>query len=313
MIKIKLPIFSIIGPTSIGKTQLAFDIEKKYPVEIISVDSAMVYREMNIGTDKPDAKILSNIKHHLVDIRDPNEHYNVGDFYHDAYELIDKLHKKDKIPLFVGGTLMYFNQLYYGLNKLPRGSLSTREFINSLAKKYSWESLYDCLKKIDSTSVTKITKNDCQRIQRILEIYILTGKTPSSFLSVIQPLSKKFNLITVKLLDSNRLRLHKKIEERTKLMFNNGLIDEVINLKKKYNLSIKSQSMKAIGYNQVMRFIDGELSYDDAINKAIFATRQLAKRQITWLKKFKNAIELDGVSKTPNSFFTKIEKSLQFL
>ena len=184
MIKIKLPIFSIIGPTSIGKTQLAFDIEKKYPVEIISVDSAMVYREMNIGTDKPDAKILSNIKHHLVDIRDPNEHYNVGDFYHDAYELIDKLHKKDKIPLFVGGTLMYFNQLYYGLNKLPRGSLSTREFINSLAKKYSWESLYDCLKKIDSTSVTKITKNDCQRIQRILEIYILKlASQPESFAS----------------------------------------------------------------------------------------------------------------------------------
>ena len=313
MNKRKLLILSIIGPTSIGKTELAFSIEKKYPVEIISVDSAMIYREMNIGTDKPNLKVLSKIKHHLVDIRDPNEGYNVGDFYQDAHRLINEIHKRHKIPLFVGGTLMYFNQLYAGLDKLPKSSLATREFINSLAKKYNWESLYNYLKEIDLQSIKKITKNDSQRIQRFLEIYLLTGNAPSSFLSSTKPLSNEFDVLTIKLTANDRSYLHNRIEQRTKKMFANGFIDEVTMLKNKYHLSLQSQSMKAIGYKQIMWFLDGKLSYDDVIEKTIFATRQLAKRQLTWLKKFKNATELNDISELPRSFFNKLEKSLQFL
>tara|TARA_B100001750_G_scaffold243339_1_gene258375 strand:+ start:634 stop:1575 length:942 start_codon:yes stop_codon:yes gene_type:complete len=313
MNKAKLPIFSIIGPTSIGKTQLAFDIEKKYPVEIISVDSAMIYRGMNIGTDKPNAETLSKIKHHLVNIRNPDEYYSVGDFYKDAHILIKNLHKKEKIPLFVGGTLMYFNQLYSGLNTLPKRCIETRNFIDFLAKKYSWGSLHECLKIIDSECIKKISENDHQRIQRNLEIYILTGKLPSSFFSEREDLAKKFNLITIKLFSENRNDLQNRIEQRTKEMFKNKLVDEVLYLKEKYSLSLKSQSMKAIGYNQAMRYLDGELSYSEAIIKTIFATRQLGKRQITWLKKFNDAIEVNIKDKLPNSFFSKIEKSLQFL
>ena len=313
MAKTKLPILSIIGPTAIGKTELAFIFEKKYPVEIISVDSAMIYREMDIGTDKPNSKILSKIKHHLIDIKDPNENYNVGDFYQDAHRLINEIHKRKKIPLFVGGTLMYFNQLYCGLDKLPASSKETREFINNLAQKYTWETLYSNLKKIDLKSAKKITKNDSQRIQRFFEIYLLTGNRPSSFLSSSKPLSKEYNVMTIKLIIDNRTLLHNKIEQRTKKMFEDGFIDEVTTIRNKYNLSCESKSMRAIGYKQIMSFLDGKLSYDEIIEKTIFATRQLAKRQITWLKKFENAVEISNIGKIPTSFFTKIEKNLHFL
>ncbi len=308
----KLPILSIIGPTSIGKTQLAFEIVKKLPAEIISVDSAMIYREMNIGTDKPNEEELMVFKHHLVNIKNPNENYNVGNFYQDANDLINDLHQRSKIPLFVGGTLMYFNQLYYGLNKLPEQSLETRNFINSLAEKYGWNNLYKCIEKIDKKSAEKITKNDQQRIQRTLEIYILTGKTPSSLFPESEKLSKRFNLTTIKLLANDRSSLHSRIEKRTKEMFKNGLIDEVSKIKEKYNLSLDSQSMQAIGYNQVMQHFDEKLPRDEIINKTIISTRQLCKRQITWLKKFESNFELNIDEKLPHSFFLKIEKCLQF-
>lgn len=313
MIKKKMPILSIIGPTSIGKTQLAFIFEKKFPIEIVSVDSAMIYREMDIGTDKPTPQILSKIKHHLIDIKNPDENYNVGDFYQDAHRLINEIHNKKKIPLFVGGTLMYFNQLYYGLNKLPSSSDETRKFINNLAKKYTWETLYTNLKNIDLKSATKITKNDSQRIQRFLEIYLLTGNQPSSFLSTSMPLSKEFNVITIKLITDDRSLLHDKIEQRTKKMFDSGFVDEVISIKNKYNLSTDSKSMKAIGYKQIMSFLDGKLSHDEIIEKTIFATRQLAKRQITWLNKFEKAVQIRDITKIPTSLLTKIEKNLHFL
>ncbi len=313
MKKNKLPIVSIIGPTAIGKTQCSIELSKIFPVEIISVDSAMIYKEMNIGTDKPNSDILKENIHHLINIKYPNENYNVGNFYHDSLNLINDIHKRKKIPLFVGGTLMYFYQLFNGLNKLPESSESEREFIDYLVDIYGWEKLYSSLKLIDQQSIAKIDINDHQRIQRVLEVYLITGKPLSFFHSSTECLSDMYELITVKLCCNDRNVLHKIIESRTNNMFNIGFIDEVKFLKNKYNLNSSFQSMKAIGYKEIMNFFEGNLSKNELIPKTIFSTRQLAKRQITWLKKFPSNYELHDSVYMDKNILNKIDKHLQFL
>ena len=204
MNKNKLPIISIIGPTSIGKSNLAIEFYNKYPVEIISVDSVMIFRDMNIGTAKPDKEVLKSIKHHLVDIKNPDDNYNVGDFYKDVCKLINSIHLNERIPLLVGGTLMYFNQLYNGLNQLPETSIIDRKFINNISDIYGWEKLHTCLKNIDYKTYQKINKADKQRIQRALEVYLITGKPISSFFSESVHLSEDFYLITLKMMCNYR-------------------------------------------------------------------------------------------------------------
>jgi len=312
MNKNKLPIISIIGPTSIGKSDLAIELYNKYPVEIISVDSVMIFRDMNIGTAKPDKEVLKSIKHHLVDIKNPDDNYNVGDFYKDVCKLINSIHLNERIPLLVGGTLMYFNQLYNGLNQLPETSVIDRKFVNNISDIYGWEKLHECLKNIDYKTYQKINKADKQRIQRALEVYLITGKPISSFFSESVHLSEDFNLITLKMMCNDRSKLHKNIEERTKTMFRNGFIDEVMSIRKKYSITSDSQSMKSIGYKQVMSFINNEIDESELSEQTIFATRQLAKRQITWIKKFTEGMEIDLENQTLHHIFSMLDKHLHF-
>ena len=312
MNKNKLPIISIIGPTSIGKSNLAIELYKKYPVEIISVDSVMIFRDMNIGTAKPNNEVLKSIKHHLINIKNPDDNYNVGDFYKDVCKLINSIHSNERIPLLVGGTLMYFNQLYNGLNQLPETSMIDRKFINNVSDIYGWEKLHACLKNIDYKTYQKINKADKQRIQRALEVYLMTGKPISSFFVKSTHLSEDFNLTTLKMICNDRSKLHKNIEERTKMMFQNGFIDEVISIRNKYPVTSDSQSMKSIGYKQVMSFINNEIDEKELFEQTIFATRQLAKRQITWIKKFSDGMEIDLENQTLQHLFGMIDKRLHF-
>ena len=312
MNKNKLPIISIIGPTSIGKSNLAIELYKKYPVEIISVDSVMIFRDMNIGTAKPNNEVLKSIKHHLINIKNPDDNYNVGDFYKDVCKLINSIHSNERIPLLVGGTLMYFNQLYNGLNQLPETSMIDRKFINNVSDIYGWEKLHACLKNIDYKTYQKINKADKQRIQRAIEVYLMTGKPISSFFVKSTHLSEDFNLTTLKMICNDRSKLHKNIEERTKMMFQNGFIDEVISIRNKYPVTSDSQSMKSIGYKQVMSFINNEIDEKELFEQTIFATRQLAKRQITWIKKFSDGMEIDLENQTLQHLFGMIDKRLHF-
>ena len=279
-------IISLLGPTGIGKSSLAIKLKDKYPVEIISVDSMMIYRDMNIGTDKPSEKILTSIKHHLVNIRNPNESYNVGQFYSDIRIIIKCIHSNNKIPLLVGGSMMYFNSLFNGLSLLPEKSIIERNFIDNLLTKYSCNELHFCLKNIDPPSYKNIDKNDMQRIQRALEVYMQTGKPITSFFNNNLKLSDEYDLLTLKLISKDRSLIHEKISMRTKNMFKNNLIDEVTYLIEKYSLTKENQSMRSIGYRQVMDYLLITIpSLQDLENRCVYATRQLAKRQITWLKR----------------------------
>ena len=303
-------IISLLGPTGIGKSSLAIKLKNKYPIEIISVDSMMIYRDMNIGTDKPSEKILTSIKHHLVNIRNPNESYNVGQFYSDIRTIIKCIHSHNKIPLLVGGSMMYFNSLFNGLSLLPEKSIIERNFIDNLLTKYSCNELHFCLKNIDPPSYKNIDKNDMQRIQRALEVYMQTGKPITSFFNSNLKLSDEYDLLTLKLISKDRSLIHEKISMRTKNMFKNNLIDEVTYLIEKYSLTKENQSMRSIGYRQVMDYFDNNTSLQDLENRCVYATRQLAKRQITWLKKFDESIIIDIANNNSDNVEKAIDNHL---
>ena len=305
-------IISLLGPTGIGKSSLAIKLKDKYPVEIISVDSMMIYRDMNIGTDKPSEKILTSVKHHLVNIRNPNESYNVGQFYSDIRIIIKCIHSNNKIPLLVGGSMMYFNSLFNGLSLLPEKSIIERNFIDNLLTKYSCNELHFCLKNIDPPSYKNIDKNDIQRIQRALEVYMQTGKPITSFFNNNLKLSDEYDLLTLKLISKDRSLIHEKISMRAKNMFKNNLIDEVTYLIEKYSLTKENQSMRSIGYRQVMDYFDNHTSLQDLENRCVYATRQLAKRQITWLKKFDESIIIDIANNNSDNVEKAIDNHLHF-
>jgi tRNA dimethylallyltransferase len=305
-------IISLLGPTGIGKSSLAIKLKNKYPIEIISVDSMMIYRDMNIGTDKPSEKILSSIKHHLVNIRNPNESYNVGQFYSDIRIIIKYIHSNNKIPLLVGGSMMYFNSLFNGLSLLPEKNIVERKFIDNLLKKYSCNELHFCLKNIDPSSYKNIDKNDMQRIQRALEVYMQTGKPITYFFNNNLKLSDEYDLLTLKLISKDRSLIHEKISMRTKNMFKNNLIDEVTHLIEKYSLTKENQSMRSIGYRQVIDYLNDNVPLQDLENKCIYATRQLAKRQITWLKRFEDSISIDMTEKDSGNIDKAIDNHLHF-
>ena len=308
----KEKIISLLGPTSIGKSSLAIKLKDKYPIEIISVDSVMIYRGMDIGTDKPSDEILSSTKHHLINIRNPDESYDVGQFYKDIRVIIKSIHDKSRIPFLVGGSMMYFNSLFNGLALLPEKSTIERKFINNLLKKYSCNQLHSCLKDIDPLSYQNINENDMQRIQRALEVYICTGKPITSFFNDKIKLSDEYDLLTLKLMSENRSLIHDKISMRTKNMFKKNLIDEVIFLIEKYSLTKENQSMRSIGYRQVIDYFDNNTSLQDLENKCVYATRQLAKRQITWLKQFDKSITIDVADNDSGNIDKAIDNHLHF-
>lgn len=292
----KKSVICLMGPTASGKTPLAVELVQQFPLEIISVDSAMVYRGMDIGTAKPDAETLKIAPHHLIDICDPAEAYSAGKFRTDALRLINEIHAKDKIPFLVGGTMLYFRALLQGIAALPRADESVREALMQRAQAEGWESLHATLAAIDPEAASRIHANDSQRIQRALEVFMLTGKPITELQEQdTSPLSG-FNITQIALMPSDRAKLHAKIAQRFQMMLDAGFIDEVGELMTRGDLLPEMPSMRSVGYRQAWDYLTGKIDENTMREKAIAATRQLAKRQITWLRTWPGCEYIDSES-----------------
>ncbi len=277
-------IICLMGPTASGKTALAVQLVQKFPFEIISVDSAMVYKGMDIGTAKPDADILKIAPHRLIDIADPATPYSAGQFRKDALREIEDIIARGKVPLLVGGTMMYFRVLQQGLATLPKADAAMREKLQAQAEQDGWEKLHAELAEIDPEAAQRISPNDSQRIQRALEVYQLTGKSISSLQTEnTNPLSQ-YTVHNFALAPSDRSELHTRIALRFDQMLAAGFIDEVKTLYQRGDLSADLPSIRSVGYRQAWDSLEGKLTYDEMRERAIIATRQLAKRQLTWLR-----------------------------
>jgi len=284
----------LMGPTATGKTDLALKLANKYPIEIISVDSVLIYREMNIGSAKPNKEQLKRVPHHLIDTLSPLETYSVAEFIDDAVKLITDINNRGKIPLLVGGTIMYYNALLNGISELPPADPEVREYIEIEAAEFGWQALHAKLSEVDPRSGAKIKPADKQRLSRALEVYYLTGKT----ITELQQLSKIHRakdiiFLPLAIIPEERHILHERISTRFKDMLNNGLIKEVEDLRKLYpELTSDHTSMRSVGYYQVWQYLDKHITLDELCEQGIIATRQLAKRQITWLRSM-DVINLD--------------------
>lgn len=274
-----------MGPTASCKTEVAIQLCERFPFDVISVDSALVYRGMNIGTAKPDADTLGHTPHRLIDIRDPDQSYSAGDFVHDARTEMDAIYSTGRIPLLVGGTMMYFRALTGGIAELPSADPQIRASIDADAAKLGWPVMHERLREIDADAASRINPNDSQRIQRALEVYEASGKPLSAWQREAHAATKTdVRFIKIALQLATREVLHARIEKRLNLMLNNGFVEEVKVFHKLSGLTAKHPSMRSVGYRQIWEHLDGETSLDEAAEKALFATRQLAKRQITWLR-----------------------------
>lgn len=287
-----------MGPTAAGKTDLALAIARQLPVEIISVDSALVYRGMDIGTAKPSLAERQQVPHHLIDILEPNEVYSVGQFRDDARRLMADITSRHKIPLLVGGTMLYFNSLQRGLADLPAANALIRQRLDQEAAEYGLDYLHQRLSTVDPQSAMRIRNTDPQRLQRALEVYELTGKPMSALIAETQP-DLPYQLINIVLAPFQRKVLHTRIAARYQQMINNGFLDEVRQLVARDDCHENLPAIRAVGYRQAWAHLHGE--YDEAtfIEKAIIATRQMAKRQITWLRAQHDATWFDSGSNLP--------------
>ncbi len=292
----------IIGPTASGKTKLAKFTYDNFNVDLISVDSAQVYQDMDIGTAKISKSELKSYPHHLIDIRNPSEKYSVNNFKVDVDLIMNKMQANSRHPLLVGGTMMYFNALEFPLDILPETTRMVREKVNKELEEFGIDFLFKKLKEIDPVISLKINDKDTQRITRALEVYYVSGRPLSSFHSGKSKSNFSKNILKLALFPLNREKLHFQIECRTKLILKNGLIEEVEAILKKYPLLDDSYgSMKAVGYKQVYLYLKNKINKDDLSNKIIFATRQLAKRQMTWMRKMDGLELLDPLDKNLNS------------
>ena len=286
-------IICLIGPTAIGKTDLALKIASMFPIDIINVDSAQIYRGMDIGTAKPSKEILNKHPHFLIDICNPEDTYSVGDFLFDASHQIKKSLNKNRIPLLVGGTMLYFHALINGIADLPKSDKKIRTNIEKEAEEIGWKKMHLKLKNIDPTAAEKINCNDKQRIQRALEVYELTGKK----ISELQTKKKNKREFEFQVFVKNHITredLYKKINQRFIKMINNGFVDEVSELMKRKKLTARHPSMRSVGYRQIWQYLDNEISLEKATDLAQIATRQLAKRQYTWLNNMENITKIDS-------------------
>ena len=282
------PIVFVMGPTASGKTALAIDLYQQSndlsQYEIISVDSAMVFTQMDIGSAKPDASELALAPHHLIDFVDPADSYSVANFRQDAITLINQIHQRNRVPLLVGGTMMYYKALKDGLADMPSTSESVRQQVRSLVNQQGLEWLHQQLEQVDPETASRLHINDTQRVTRAYEVYLMTDK-PLSAWHAEQKLQSLANpLLSIALAPSDRTVLHQRIEQRFKLMVKAGLLEEVEALHRRGDLNLELPSMRCVGYRQIWQYLEGELSLEEAIERAIIATRQLAKRQYTWLR-----------------------------
>ena len=289
-------VITLRGPTASGKTDLAISLIKELPLEIVSVDSVMVYRGLDIGSAKPNQQILDQYPHHLINISDPDNNYSLGKFFKDVNKAIQIITENKKIPILVGGTMMYFNILTKGLSNLPSSDNEIRKKIEHQAEVMGWPELHKKLSEVDPISAAKIKPNDKQRIQRALEVIELTGKPLSEFFKDQQN-TEDYNFFNISLFAINRDHLYQRINSRFSEMLNDGLVDEVKGLLKSTNLRSSNNSMKSIGYREIWAFLDNKLSLKEAEQNATMATRRLAKRQITWLRSLKDHNSYDILEK----------------
>jgi len=287
------PAILVMGPTASGKTAVAIQLATTLPCEIISVDSAQIYREMNIGTAKPDAETLARAPHHLINIIEPHESYSAARFRDDALALMREITERGNIPLLVGGTMLYFKSLVEGLNDLPEADPAIRLIIETMAEEEGWPEVHDKLRKVDPETAARLDPNDAQRIQRALEIYYITGKSMTDLLKKPKYVYFPYTPIRIALVPGDRAVLHERIAARFDAMLSAGLVDEVRRLQDEYALDPDTPAMRCVGYRQALDHITGKISLEELREQGIAATRQLAKRQLTWLRGMDDVTEFD--------------------
>ena len=278
--------FAVLGPTAGGKTGLALRLAQRFPLEIISLDSALVYRGMDIGTAKPTDEELASVPHHLIDIISPLQSYSAAEFAADCLRLCGEISARGRMPLIVGGTMMYFHALVNGLNDLPQADAGVRAQLQAQKAEQGVEGLYRRLCGVDAATAARLKPGDSQRIERALEVFLLTGRPLSDHLAVQTAYRVPLRLHTLVLFPQRRELLHEAIARRFRLMLEQGFIEEVGRLKAEYpSLTAEHNSMRCVGYRQAWDYLDGACAYDAFVDAGIAATRQLAKRQLTWLRK----------------------------
>ncbi|REL31510.1 tRNA (adenosine(37)-N6)-dimethylallyltransferase MiaA [Thalassotalea euphylliae] len=286
------PVICLMGPTASGKTALAMALYDALPCEIISVDSALVYQGMDIGTAKPTSEEQAQYPHRLIDIIDPSESYSAADFCRDALREIADIRAQGKIPLLVGGTMMYFKSLIDGISPLPEASPAVRAEINQQAQIHGWEYLHDELKQVDPVSAERIHPNDPQRLTRALEVFRLTGNTLTQ-LTAIKGDTLQGDVLQFAIAPADRATLHQRIELRFNQMIEQDFKQEVVKLKSRGDLHEDLPSIRCVGYRQMWQHLNGECDFEEMVFRGVCATRQLAKRQLTWLRSWPNLHRLD--------------------
>ncbi|MHB1175466.1 MAG: tRNA (adenosine(37)-N6)-dimethylallyltransferase MiaA [Sulfuriferula sp.] len=282
-----------MGPTASGKTGLAVELAQRLPVEIISVDSALVYRDMDIGTAKPDAATLAAAPHHLIDLIDPTGVYSAARFRDDALALMADITARGRVPLLVGGTMLYFKALRDGLTHLPQADAALRAVIEAEAALHGWPALHAELARLDPEAGARLQPTDTQRIQRALEVVRLTGRPMSDYWRAGRAAALPYSLLSIALVPADRAQLHERIAQRFDAMLGAGLVDEVRHLREKYPLTVTMPSMRCVGYRQVWEYLESGYGWDEMRDRGVFATRQLAKRQLTWLRGMQDIIRVE--------------------
>jgi tRNA dimethylallyltransferase len=287
------PAIALIGPTASGKTDLALALAERFPVEIVSLDSAQVFIGMDIGTAKPDRDTLARFPHHLIDLITPEERYSAAQFRTDALRVMAEITARGRVPLLVGGTMLYFKALISGLADMPQANPELRAAIDAEAAEHGWPALHAELAKGDPETAARLAPTDAQRIQRALEVLRLTGKPLGDFWRGQTQEALPYRLLTIALAAPERKILHERIAERFRAMLAAGLVAEVAGLRRQYRLSADLPSMRCVGYRQVWEMLEGQLPVAELADRGIFATRQFAKRQLTWLRALREAGTID--------------------
>lgn len=303
---------ALMGPTASGKSQLSMDLASVLPIEIISVDSALIYKGMDIGTAKPCMAELQAVPHHLIDTHDPLEAYSASEFVEEVHQLVAEIFARGKLPVLVGGTMMYYNALQQGMNDLP----SADEGVRAELKRVWHENpamLHQRLVEIDPESALRIHHNDPQRLIRALEVYVVSGKTLTQLRAEPKSSLTAFNLIKVGLVPEDRAKLHAQIGKRFDLMLEAGFLSEVKGLFERGDLALDMTSMRSVGYRQAWMFLTGEYDYETFVYKALVATRQLAKRQLTWLRKERDLTVIDPYKTTAKARLNQVVNLLEGL
>lgn len=288
-----LPVVFLMGPTASGKTDLAMKLYDHMPCEIVSVDSAMIYKGMDIGTAKPDHETLARYPHRLIDICDPSEAYSAAEFRMDALKQIEEIRLAGKVPILTGGTMLYFHALKNGLANLPEADAAVRERLLQEAEAEGWAAMHARLAEVDPESAKRLNPNDAQRLQRALEVYEITGRSMTDLWAEQEKQKPDFPIVSLAVMPQERSELHDRIARRFDIMLEQGFVDEVRTLWDRGDLDLQMPSVRCVGYRQVWEYFAGTWDYDTMKFKGVVATRQLAKRQVTWLRSWENLNWID--------------------